>query len=63
LQGRTCALQRNVGHVVAVIVEDWHNMFDDQPSFTMLARLAELERDMLTNVRASPFCRLKLVCQ
>jgi hypothetical protein len=64
LEGRACATRRDVANVVAVIVEDWYNVCcGNEGSPHMMQSLAQLELDMLTNIRLSPFCRSRVVLQ
>lgn len=64
LEGRACATRRDVANVVAVIVEDWYNVCcGNVGSPHMMRSLAQLEMDMLNNVRLSPYCRYQVVLQ
>ncbi len=59
LQGKSCAGRRDVGKIVAAIVEDWYNGMGPghAGSPELLRNLAGLEADMMMNVRTSPFYR------
>jgi hypothetical protein len=62
LEGRPCARMRDVRDCLMVIVEDYMNAIGvGQPTWKFVNQLGQLERDIVSNVSASPFSSHRFV--